>query len=123
MIYLYIRFCSNYADEFDVDEFEVYKMTDEQYDTFKEHIDAIKRKHRTETYYGVGTNEYIEFDTGLEFLDAFDIQEITENEYQVLTKFGFDGWRLKDRIEDLYEDCEDLEDADDDYYEEDEDYD
>lgn len=118
MVYIYIRFCSNYADEFDVDEFEVYKMTDKEYNTFMEHIDAIKRKHRTETGYGVGTNEFIEFDTGAEYLDAFDIQEITENEYQVLTKFGFDGWRLKDRIENLYEDCEDLEDADD--YEEDE---
>jgi hypothetical protein len=115
MVYIYIRFCSNYADEFDVDEFEVYKMTDEEYNAFMEHIDVIKRKHREETGYGVGTNEFIEFDTGVEYLDAFDIQEITENEYQVLTKFGFgfEGWGLKDRIEDLYEDCKDLEDAND----------
>ena len=114
MVYLYIRFCSNYADEFDVDDAEVYEMTDEQYNTFMEHIDVIKRKHREETGYSVGTNEFIEFDTGAEYLDAFDIQEITENEYQVLIKFGFEGWRLVDRIEDLYEDCKDLEDADDD---------
>ena len=117
MVYLYIRFCSNYADEFDVDTSEVYEMTDEEYNTFMECIDVIKRKHRTEVSYGVGTNEYIEFDTGVEYLDAFDIQEITENEYQVLIRFGFEGWRLKDRIEDLYEDCKDLEDADDDYEE------
>ncbi len=123
MKYVFIGFGDNWADEIDVDINTAVKMSEEDFEELFKKIDAIKRKHRTEAWYSVGSNESIEYETGAEFVDAVDIREMTEEEYKVFEKFGIiDGeGSILYNINYLYEECKDLEDAVD-YDDEEEDY-
>lgn len=113
MKYIFVSFGDNWADEIDVEINTAVKMSEEDFDELFKKIDTIKRKHRTEAYYSVGSNESIDYETGAEFVDMFDIREMTEEEYKVFEKFGvIDGERcIFYDINYLYNECKDLEDA------------
>lgn len=113
MKYVFVGFGAYWADEIDVDINTAVKMSEEEFEDLFKKIDTIKRKHRTEAWYSVGTNEGIEYTTGAEFINALDIREMTEEEYKVFEKFGVVGEErsIFYNIDYLYEECEDLEDT------------
>lgn len=113
MKYVFIGFGDNWADEMDIEINTAVKMSEEDFDELFKKIDTVKRKHRTEAWFGVGSNEGIEYQTGADFIDMLDVREMTEDEYKVFEKFGLtDGQRsLFYNLDYLYEECKDLEDA------------
>ena len=102
-----VTFNDNYADEFDCDGFSVYNSKEEflidLYRSWLENIEDIdddldelsleeliklEKKHRKtnefEMYFG--TNEAFYYNSFKDYKDAFEIKEITDDEYKVIKK-------------------------------------
>lgn len=94
-----LQFEDNYADEFDaygsviIDEdqykylYSVVKqaVTTEDYSTLDE-------DYTSDVYVGLGSNEDIEYNDIADFMNQVTCTELTEDEYNVLMKFGFDDY-------------------------------
>ena len=82
MKYFIVFFSADYADEFDIQGFRVEKA-----ESKKSILDSLvhpKTKFPYERYFG--TNEAIEYNDKKDFLSNFDIKEIKEEEYKVISK-------------------------------------
>jgi hypothetical protein len=86
MKYYLVIESNDYADEFDIEGFKVFKSENEE----SLEIQLIDdQEFPCEKYFG--TNEAIEFETKEDFLESLSIVEITEEELKVLKKlFGKD---------------------------------
>jgi hypothetical protein len=82
-----VSYDDNWADEMDVSGSKIFDSKSE----LDEFFDGFKKYFEENGYYsfGIGTNEEIEYDTFSDFEEAFTIQPITDNEKEVLEKFGF----------------------------------
>lgn len=87
-------FSANWADEFDLNFFDIYT------DTEKNNLNWLGRKFpNAKLDYCFGTNEYWEEDEGFEI--SVEGIEATEEEIQTLRKFHVGGESLKGRYEDF----------------------
>ena len=92
--YWVVSFGEDWADEFDVYFFDIYT------DTEKNNLNWLGQKFpNVKLDYYFGTNEYWEEEDG--FRIEVRGQEATEEEVNVLCKFGIQGESLKDRFEDF----------------------
>lgn len=82
--YLLVKFCHDWADEFDVYGFSIH--TKEEWEAHKKRVKSIPNLFPQDMYFG--TNEYIKFKTVEDYTENYcKIIEITKDEYDVLFKF------------------------------------
>lgn len=113
--YYLAKYKINYADEFDVYGMKLY--TQEELDLFKVYQQKILSLEKEEKLWfnlledGIyfGTNEELRFNNIDEVISSIKIQEITEDEYDILTRLGLSSFGnqsifnfFKDIYEDLY---------------------
>ena len=84
---------SNYADEFDLQGYRLFKANSEE--ELKELL--LEDRDFPEEFY-FGTNECIEIDSEEEFFDCLDIQEISKEQYKVLEKLLGDSFGITSLI-------------------------
>ncbi len=73
--YLLVKFEDNYADEFDVDGFRLLRGQQ-----WIEHVkEIVEGKYPCE--YGLGTNEWIEYEHPYDMLETFKVHRLTEEQY------------------------------------------
>jgi len=83
----YVSYSSNWADEMDIEGGQI--MTKSIKDKF---FKLVKERIEDGGYsVYVGSNESIEYDTFKKFKADFEITEITDEEAETLSKFGFDS--------------------------------
>lgn len=82
-----VKFDDNWADEMDVSGFRLY----DNIDAWKKTIDEFKEEHEItdedETNYfevNFGTNEFIEYESLDEFLNNFEVLEISDEDAAVI---------------------------------------
>lgn len=75
---------SNWADEMDLDVVELYKK--EKYDEMYKDICDAEEDAIGDLEFGVGTNEYVSFNTKQDIFDSMRIVPITEEEFDFLNK-------------------------------------
>ena len=97
--YYLLTFSDNYADEFDANGSVI--IDEDQYKYF---YSVVEQAVKTEDYskldedytYDIcvvlGSNEYIEYEDIADLMNQIKCTELTEEEYNVLTKFGFDDY-------------------------------
>jgi len=78
--YYLLEFSDNYADEFDIDGLVI--MTGDELDEYKNRV--LNIKGHIERYFG--TNEFVEYNNGRDYLNGLRITEINKNEYDFLKK-------------------------------------
>jgi len=91
MKYFLVKENSNWADEFDLEGFKVFKS--KSLDSLKSTLlsQFVAERGKTEedpfpTECSFGTNEYIEIESEEEFFESLTIIEINEDEYKCLKK-------------------------------------
>ena len=98
-----LQFEDNYADEFDahgsviIDE-DQYKYL---YSVVEHAVSSGDYSNLDEDYasdvcVGLGSNEYIEYEDIADLMKQVKCTELTEDDYNVLTKFGFDDYEFTD---------------------------
>ena len=94
-----LQFEDNYADEFDahgsviIDEDQytyLYSVVAQAVNT--ENYSNLDEDYISAVGVGLGTNEYIEYDDIADFMNQVTCTELTDEEYKVLEKFGFDDF-------------------------------
>lgn len=92
MAYVLVKFEKDYADEFDI--CGMMACTTEEWEAFKK--DALEKiEDQPDAEYYFGTNEYVSFEGAAEFDDAFDVMDITDDEYATLMRLFAGTWRMK----------------------------
>jgi len=87
---LLISFATNWADEMDIEGH--YVATVDQYKTFKEELkEYFKDRDNDELYYGVGSNQGIEYSSYEDVMDCYESTPITKKEHQILVKLGLES--------------------------------
>lgn len=90
MKYYFGKWSSNWADEMTVDAFKI--LTEEEYEKFQYSAKILKKYEdvffEEEFTVSIGTNEEIEYENAEQFLESFNIKEISEDECKVLRKYG-----------------------------------
>ena len=116
-----LQFEDNYADEFnaygsviiDEDQYNsMYSVVEKAVKT--EDYSKLDKDYTTDVWVGLGTNEDICYDTIADLIDQVRCTELTEEEYNVLMKFGFNGFGFTsfwDIIADAVVDYEEDEDS------------
>ena len=85
--YLLIKFSCNYADEFDVEGFTVWKQSE-----WTEHFNHLKNNPQDfPVEYPFGSNEEITFQSAQDLLSCCKITEISETEYNTFKKLFHNG--------------------------------
>lgn len=84
--YYLIKYCDDYADEFEVEGFMILngKQMDEWESKFEELRKCFNNHCNFEFYFG--TNEWVDYSSFEDFNKAFDTQKITKNEAVFLSK-------------------------------------
>lgn len=94
-----LQFEDNYADEFDahgsviIDEDQykhLYEVVAQAVNT--EDYSNLDEDYTSEVYVGLGSNEDIEYEDIADLMNQVTCTELTEEEYNALTKFGFDDF-------------------------------
>lgn len=94
-----LQFEDNYADEFDahgsviIDEDQykyLYEVVAQAVNT--EDYSTLDEDYTSDVYVGLGSNEDIQYDDIADLMNQVTCTELTEKEYNVLTKFGFDDF-------------------------------
>ena len=92
-----VKLADNWADEMDVEGFSV--MSTGQFTQLAKTVEEVAKKidegHSFEWY--IGTNEWIDWETGKDFKEAFSCEVITDEEANVLKCLlleGFDKYGL-----------------------------
>lgn len=80
-----LKFQDNWADEMDVEGYEV--ITPEQLKYFNERVEAYFLENDILEHY-IGTNECIEYTSAIDLLSKYSVRDITEADYQTLNKLG-----------------------------------
>lgn len=84
MTHYVAKFCADYADEFNV--YGIRLFTEESFDRFMDQVQQMSFDGR-EFYFG--TNEFVEFSSSEEYLNAIDLEKVTEEEYELFKRvFG-----------------------------------
>lgn len=84
-IYVLARFSDNWADEIDVDCYKVLEFDREEYDDFLKRVEFC-RNYQGEMSYGVGSNEWIEYENGADYLSAISLEVISKEDYEVFKR-------------------------------------
>lgn len=81
-----VNFADNWADEMDIEGFSI--MSTGQFTQWARTVEEVAKKidegHSFEWYFG--TNEWIDWETGKEFKEAFSCEVITDEEAYVLKR-------------------------------------
>ena len=81
-----VKFADNWADEMDIEGFSI--MSTGQFTQWARTVEEVAKKidegHPFEWYFG--TNEWIDWETGKEFKEAFRCEVITDEEADVLNR-------------------------------------
>lgn len=103
--YYKVNYSSNYADEFDVNGFQVF--SGEELNSF---VNDIKKTFKEGEYtHNIGTNECIEYSTMKDLVATFTVQKLTETQYKVLDELDLLSTGMFPDIDDFsYEDEEEL---------------
>lgn len=84
MKYLLVRYCEDWADEFDLEATKVF--TETEFDNFQDKLEGP-----VEVYGGLGnvdaSNDY---GTKGEFLNTLGVEEITKEEYDIIKKLDLE---------------------------------
>lgn len=112
-----ISYADNWADELDVSWYEAIRFTEEGYADFQEKCRRIAHSRRGVTV-SIGSNEWIDYETGAEFIDALDIRDITEDQLNFLHEIGIGtdsiSWRIDNAYDEIIENGDEEEDWDED---------
>ena len=114
MAKILVKFDCNYADEFDMYGYKI--MTTEQWEALKAKAKAFWEEnpgYEVESYFG--TNEAFTWESYAEWLGAYEVQEVSEADLEVLTKIlgnSFGEFAVPYFHNDDEEDEEDFEDED-----------
>lgn len=101
-MYVFVRFQDNWADEIDVDNFCAKPITKDEYKYLMQVVEFIQN-YKGEMSYTVGSNEWIEYNNGEEYMAAFEIKPISKEEYEVLKKLDLTGDQyLLENLYDMY---------------------
>ena len=90
-----LQFIDDYADEFDAygsviiaeNQYAVYSVVEQAVKTGD--YSKLDKDYTTDVWVGLGTNEDICYDTIADLMDQVKCTELTDDEYNVLKKFGF----------------------------------
>ena len=92
-----VKLADNWADEMDVEGFSI--MSTGQFIQWAKTVEEVAKKidagHSFEWY--IGTNEWIDWDSGKDFKEAFSCAAITDEEANILKRLlleGFDKYGL-----------------------------
>ena len=81
-----VKFYDNWADEMDIEGFSI--MSTGQFTQWAKTVEEVAKKidegHSFEQYFG--TNEWINWDSGKDFKEAFSCEVITDEEAEVLKR-------------------------------------
>lgn len=90
MKYYFGKWSSKWADEMSVDAFKI--LTEEEYEKFQYSAKMLKKYEdvffEEEFAVSIGSNEEIEYENAEQFLNCFNIKQISEDECKVLRKYG-----------------------------------
>ena len=81
MAYYLLKYEDNWADEMDVEGHVI--LTEKEYQAFQESLED--KDYFT---FSVGSNEEIEYETIDDLKNRIDVDEISQEEYEVFKKFG-----------------------------------
>lgn len=121
-----LQFNDNYADEFDaygsviIDEDQhKYFYSEVEQAVSSEDYSNLDEDYTSDVYVGLGSNEDIEYEDIADLMNQVKCTELTEEEYNVLMKFGFDDYGFTSFWDIIAEavasdDDEDDDDSDDD---------
>ena len=98
-----LKFDDNYADEFyahgsviiDENQYKYFYSVVEQAVNTKDYS-KLHEDYTSDVCVGLGSNEYIEYDNIADLMDSVKCTELTEDEYDILMKFGFDNFGFTD---------------------------
>jgi len=82
---LLIEYDSNWADEMNVNGFQV--MTEVEFENYKK---TVNRVFETSTYgwtFGIGTNQEIDYEKEKEFFNDIKVSELSDEEYMMFKKY------------------------------------
>jgi len=83
---LLVKFDSNWADEMDVDGFQV--ITEVEFEDYKNVVGkAFKQAGKSGWSFSIGTNEEIEFESERDFFRCIEVTEISDEEYETFKKY------------------------------------
>ena len=94
-----LTFSDAYADEFDangsviIDEDQykyLYSVVEQAVES--EDYSQLDEDYTSDVCVGLGSNEYIEYDDIADLMNQVECTELTDDEYKVLEKFGFDDY-------------------------------
>ena len=87
-----VKFADNWADEIDIEGFSI--MSTGQFTQWARTVEEVAKKidegHSFEWYFG--TNEWIDWEIGKEFKEAFSCDVITDEEANVLKHLLLEGF-------------------------------
>ena len=87
-----VKFADNWADEMDIEGFSI--MSTGQFTQWARTVEEVAKKidegHPFEWYFG--TNEWIDWEIGKEFKEAFSCDVITDEEANVLKRLLLEGF-------------------------------
>lgn len=98
-----LQFTDDYADEFDatgsviIDEDQykyLYSVVEQAVTT--DDYSKLDEEYTSDIGVVLGINEYIEYDDIADLMIHIECTELTDEEYKVLTKFGFDDFGFTD---------------------------
>ncbi len=98
-----LQFTDSYADEFDaqgsiiIDEDQykyLYSVVEQAVKT--EDYSKLDEEYTSDIGVMLGSNEYIEYDDIMDLMIYVECTELTDDEYNVLKKFGFDDYGFTD---------------------------
>lgn len=101
--YYLLQFKDDYADEFDaygsviIDEDQykyLYSVVEQAVKT--EDYSKLNEDFTSDVCVGLGSNEYIEYEDIVDLMNQVTCTELTNEEYNILTKFGFDDFGFTD---------------------------
>lgn len=86
MTKIFVRFSDDYADEFDAEGFTIF-------DTIEEWNKIVEGMPEECIEASFGTNEYVSYDSKEDYLSAFVVKEITDDEAKfIISLFGNDNF-------------------------------
>lgn len=92
-----VKLADNWADEMDIEGFSI--MSTGQFTQWAKTVEEVAKKideGRSFEWY-IGTNEWIDWDSGKDFKEAFNCEVITDEEANILKRLlleGFDKYGL-----------------------------
>lgn len=86
-----VKLADNWADEMDIEGFSIMSTGDftQWARTVEEVAKRIDEGHRFEWY--IGTNEWIDWESGAEFKNAFNCEVISDEEAEIIKRLLLEG--------------------------------